>query len=188
MEASPVWRDPEARQIMTRAGIFAALIAGGLVFSAAAQATEPDDAAFLKEAIQGNIGEVKVGGLAQQNGSSKAVKDFGAMLEKDHAAANKKAAQIAKTIDVVPPQMPTAEQQSVYKKLSALKGAEFDAQFIDDMIEDHQKDIAKYDEKAKGASSQASRYAADTLPDLRKHLAMAQKIQTELKSAPSASR
>jgi putative membrane protein len=166
---------------------FAALIVGCMVF-AAAQATEPDDAGFLKEAIQGNIGEVKAGGLAVRNGSSKAVKDFGAMLEQDHAAANKKAALIAKTIDVVPPQMPMPEQQEVYKKLSALKGAEFDKQFIDSMIEDHQKDIAKYGAKAQGASSQAARYAADTLPDLRKHLAMAQKIQTELQSAPSASR
>lgn len=173
---------------MNRAAIFGALIAGCLAFGAAARATEPDDAAFLKEAIAGNIGEVKVGGLAQQHGSSKAVKDFGAMLEKDHAAANKKAAQIAKTIDVVPPQMPTEEQQAVYKKLSALKGAEFDAQFIDSMIEDHEKDIAKYGDKAKGASSPATRYASETLPDLRKHLAMAQKIQTELKSGPSASR
>ena len=166
----------------------AALIVGCLSFGSSLHATEPDDASFLKEAIQGNLGEVKIGGLAQRNGSTRAVKDFGAMLEKDHAAANQQAAQIARGIDVAAPQQPTPEQQAVYAKLAGLKGADFDAQFIASMIDDHEKDIAKYGSKAQGASSQAARYAADTLPHLRKHLAMAQEIQKNMQTGTAAAK
>jgi hypothetical protein len=46
------------------------------------------------------------------------------------------------------------------------------------MVEDHQKDIKKYTEEAGKGDGKASTYAKQVLPDLKKHLAMAQHIES----------
>jgi putative membrane protein len=59
---------------------------------------------FIKEAIQGNLAEVKAGQLAQQKGASQGVKDFGTALVSDHQAANESATRIAQKMNVTAPE------------------------------------------------------------------------------------
>src|SRR3982074_2096216 len=58
------------------------------------------DADFFKRAAQAGIAEVEAGKLAQEKGSSQEVKDFGAMMVKDHTAANDKLKSIASSENV----------------------------------------------------------------------------------------
>src|SRR5262249_4257521 len=46
------------------------------------------DKAFAKEAAAGGMAEVKLGQLAQDKGSSSAVKEFGKRMVDDHSKAN----------------------------------------------------------------------------------------------------
>ena len=92
---------------------------------------------FIKEAIQGNLAEVQVGQLAQEKGTIQGVRDFGAMLVKDHQMANQNATQAAQQMNVTPPQKPGLKQQAVYKKLSVLSGEQFDCEFARSMVKDH---------------------------------------------------
>jgi sporulation protein YlmC with PRC-barrel domain len=62
-------------------------------------------------------------------------------------------------------------------KLSGLSGMAFDRAFADAMIDDHQKDIADYQEQASANNGPASAVAAKELPTLQKHLLMAQDIR-----------
>jgi len=163
---------------MNRDGIRLLLAACALACTGLAAAAATDGKDFLQEAIQGNLGELKVGALAQQKGQSQDVKDFGAVLEKDHAAANSKAIAAAKSLDVTVPSEPGAEQKKVYQTLSDLSGKQFDERFIQDMVEDHVKDIKKYSEEASQGSGPAASYAQQVLPKLRKHLSMAKRIQS----------
>jgi putative membrane protein len=71
-----------------------ALIIGLLLPAHLASAQDKASQAFLSKAIEGNYAEVEMGKLAQQNGSSDAVKSFGKMLENDHADANQKPARL----------------------------------------------------------------------------------------------
>ena len=48
------------------------------------------DESFFKNAAEGGMAEVNAGQLAQTKGASQSVKDFGAMMVKDHTAANQK--------------------------------------------------------------------------------------------------
>src|SRR6195256_4535616 len=105
--------------------------------------------AFLKKAIEGNFAEVSMGDLAQKNGQSDAVKSFGKMLSTDHAAANQKAMDAAKTIGINPPSGPNAKQKADYDKMSKTSGTEFDKIFAAHMIADHKKDIAEYKKASK---------------------------------------
>jgi putative membrane protein len=75
---------------------------GALLSTALVQADDSSGQHFIKDSIEGNLAEVKVGELAQQKGASQGVKDFGAALVKDHGKANEKATRVAQSLGVTP--------------------------------------------------------------------------------------
>jgi putative membrane protein len=162
-----------------------AVVVGAILVAPLVHAADPTGQHFIKESIEGNLAEVKVGGLAEQKGVDQGVKDFGAMLAKDHATANDKAKQVAQTLGVTPPTEPGLKQKAIYQELSALSGAKFDKQFVHSMVKDHKEDIAKYEEASSG-SGPAADYAKKILPDLRKHLQMAQRLQEQQRTASAS--
>lgn len=161
----------------------AALMFGAAPLVLAAQ-TAPDH--FIKDAIEGNLAEVQVGDLAQQKGASQGVKEFGAKLAHDHTAANEKAKQAAQSLGVTPPTKPGVKQAMMYHELSALSGEQFDRHFITGMVKDHKDDIAKYEKEAQSGSGPAAEYAKQILPDLRKHLNIAEHLEAQEKSASAS--
>ena len=153
--------------------IFAAgIIAAAVTSSAFAQGA---DQKFIKDAIEGNLAEVQMGQLAQKNGASQGVKDFGQMLATDHSQANTKATSVASSLKVTPPTEPNAKQKKEYDTMSKLNGAAFDRAFATHMVADHKKDIAAYQKAAKKKDA-AGQYAQETLPTLQKHLQGAQSL------------
>jgi putative membrane protein len=175
---------------MTRHSLLAAALAAALAFSAsaalAADDQKPEDSkAFVKTAIQHNYAEVDVGKLAQEKGKDPAVKSFGAMLVTDHGENNVKAKQVAQGLGVDPPTSADMMHQASYLKLKILSGGTFDKSFIDDMIDDHKADIAKFEKQAMQNDATGA-YAKETLPALKKHLAEAQKIQQQMASSDSS--
>jgi putative membrane protein len=135
------------------------------------------DTAFLTDAIKGDNGEVAIGKLAAAKGSSQGVKDFGNMLTNDHGAHKQQLAALAQQAGMAVPDEPSDEAKANLDKLSGLSGSAFDKAFIDAMVEDHQKDIAKYEAQAKSGDPQTAALANQTLPTLRKHLDTAQGLQ-----------
>ena len=152
------------------AGIVAAALASGSAFAQA-------DQKFIKEAIEGNLAEVQMGQLAQKNGASQGVKDFGQMLVTDHSQANTKATSVASSLKVTPPTAPNAKQKNEYEKMSKLNGAAFDKAFAAHMVMDHKKDIAAFQKASKSKNADVAGVAAETLPTLQKHLEAAQSLQ-----------
>ena len=128
------------------------------------------DSAFITDAIKGDNGEVAIGQLAQSQGQSQAVKDFGKLLVRDHGAHKQKLAALAQTAGVSVTDEPTDQGKADLEKLKALHGAEFDKQFKTMMVDDHTKDIAKYEKQASSGDAQTAALAQETLPTLRKHL------------------
>ena len=155
-------------------GVAAAALAGAVI-SAASWAA--DDATFLKDAIQGSLAEVKMGQLAQQNGGSDEVRSFGTKLVTDHSAAMDQASALAKSMNAPVPDQPTAEAQEEYEKLKVLTGDDFDKEFAEHMVADHEKDIQKFEEQAKSGSGEVAQFAKATLPTLQTHLDLAQDLE-----------
>ena len=108
-----------------------ALTVLALLLATSAQAAEKPSQSFLKKAIEGNYAEVEMGKLAQQNGQSDNVKNFGQMLQTDHTAANEKAIDAAKSMGVTPPDGPNAKQKADYDKMSKISGPQFDRDFTE---------------------------------------------------------
>jgi putative membrane protein len=131
-----------------------------------------DDQKFIKDAGAGNATEVEMGKLAQQNGASDGVKQFGQRLAADHGKANEELRQIADRHGV---SFAAAPHQKDIDKFSRLKGAQFDKAFAGHMVKDHKLDIAKFRTEAKkGKSADVKTFASDALPTLEEHLKIAQ--------------
>lgn len=139
-------------------------------------AKEPASKTFIAKAIQGNMAEVSMGQLAQQNGQSDDVKQYGQMLATDHGAANEKAQAVAQQMSVTAPTEPNRQQKADYAKMQKMSGAAFDKAFAQHMVMDHKKDIAEYTKASKMKGDPAGDYASQTLPALQKHLEAAQAL------------
>jgi putative membrane protein len=153
-----------------------------ICLASAASAAEKPSQAFLKKAIEGNFAEIQIGQLAQQKGQNEGVKKFGEMLSDDHAAANQKAIDVAKSMGMTPPDGPNAKQRADYQKMSKMSGAQFDRDFAMHMVADHQKDIAEYKKEAKQADA-AGEYAKGQLDTLQKHLETAKSLRSSKTSS-----
>jgi putative membrane protein len=141
-----------------------------LLIGAAALADSPD-ASFLKSAAEGGISEVELGQLAQQKASNPAVKNFGAMMVKDHTAANDKLKALAASEQVSLPDSPSLMQKASKTKLDMLSGDSFDKSYVKDMIDDHKDDIKEFQKEiTDGKDPQAKAFASATLPTLQMHL------------------
>jgi putative membrane protein len=161
---------------MTR---FAAFIAS--VLPLAAFAASSPDAAFYKHAAEGGMAEVQLGNLAQEKSSNPSVKDFGAMMVKDHSAANEKLKSIAASKNIKLPSSPSVAQMGTKTKLKVLSGETFDKSYVKGMIKDHQEDIAEFKkEAASGQDPDAKAFAQATLPTLETHLKRIRAIASEM--------
>jgi putative membrane protein len=100
-----------------------------------------DDATIVAIFDYANTEDIETGDLAQKMGSTKAVRDFGAMLARDHKAVQQQGRDLAKKLGVTP--TPPAGDNSakdhaaVMKKLRALKGAEFDKAYLQNEVAFH---------------------------------------------------
>lgn len=116
--------------------------------AAKAQHLQPDQIVAKLHAI--NRLEIDMGRLARDKGASAEIRRFGALLERDHSAADKKVASLAKRLGVTEGQTkPDAADRKMVADLSKMSGADFDRAFVDHMKLGHDKAL-----RVLGAASQ----------------------------------
>jgi putative membrane protein len=141
-----------------------------IIASTAAFAAAPD-ASFYKTLAQGGIAEVEAGKLAQQKGADPKVKDFGAMMVKDHSAANEqlKALAAGKGIDL--PGSSSTSQMAAKAKLEVLSGGTFDKSYVEDQVKAHRETVELLKKEiATGQDPDAKAFAQKVLPTVESHL------------------
>jgi putative membrane protein len=137
----------------------------------AAFAAASPDASFYKHAAEGGIAEVEAGRLAQDKAKSQAVKDFGAMMAKDHSAANEKLQAVAAAKGLTLPTSSSVGQMANKAKLDVLSGESFDKSYVKGQITAHRETIALFHkEVSTGQDPDAKAFATATLPTVRSHL------------------
>jgi len=137
---------------------------------AAAAAGSPDEH-FYHSLAEAGIAEVQLGKLAQEKGADQAVKDFGAMMVKDHTAANDKLQSIASSKKITLPTSASVAQMATEAKFKLLSGETFDKSYVKSQVSAHRKTIALFQKEASsGRDSDAKAFASATLSTLRSHL------------------
>lgn len=172
------------------------------------------DKKFVMEAAHGGMMEVELGKLAAQKAMSDEVKQFGQRMADDHGKANEELMQLASTKGVMinhsmgttpssdSTTQPTSQNtmasgddakmmkkhQEMVNKMSALSGADFDRKYMEEMVKDHEKDVAAFErESTSGSDADLKAWATKTLPTLREHLQMARDINMKVKGGAKGS-
>lgn len=111
--------------------------------SGGAEAVPPlDDATIVAIFDAANTADIESGALAAEKGSSREVREYGAMLARDHEAVRKLGRDLAAKLEVTP--TPPADDASARAHAAAMKslrsksGAAFDRAFLEHEIAFHQ--------------------------------------------------
>lgn len=138
--------------------------------SANMMALGDSDRQFIMEAASGGMMEVEAGRLAEQNAQNARVKAFGAMMVRDHSAANNELMALASGRNVTLPDSMMAKHKSHIDKLRTATGRAFDREYMSMMVMDHNEDVNKFQVAANNSQDTAVRgFANRTLPVLRMH-------------------
>lgn len=140
--------------------------------------TDEKSSTFLVKAANSGIAEVQLAKLAQQKATIDAVKNFAAMLERDHSAANDQVKNLAGQRNVSLPASPSEEKQKMYTDMEKMTGKAFDKEYISMMVKSHNDGINLFEDTRSNASDiDVKNFADKTLPTLKMHLDSAKAIQ-----------
>jgi putative membrane protein len=148
------------------------LIAAGAMF--AQNQLSSSDREFVDRAAQLNMTEAHLGQMAQQQGHNDGVKALGATLQRDHVAAYQNLQRIGKKDGFDVPKSIDSQHQAEIAPLQAVSGDQFDTQFRQQEVTDHQQAKVWFQsEAAKLTNPDLKAYADQMASSLENHLRMA---------------
>jgi putative membrane protein len=146
------------------------------------------DNSFVKGAAEGGMAEVRMGELGDQKASNSQVRDLAKRLQEDHQKANDELQNLAKSKGIDLPTSMGASKQTMISDLESKQSPEFDREFVQQAIKDHQKDIAQFERASHDLSdSEFKSWAEKTLPVLKEHLRLAEQARDSLGKGGSSS-
>ena len=151
-----------------------------------AQKPSLDDATIVAIFDGANTADIETGTLASERGLSTAVRQFGAMLARDHQAVRQQGRDLAKKLGLKPTppadQASSREHAAALRRLSKLSGAEFDRAFLQHEERFHRDVIAAVKSTLLPAiSNQELRdLVVRIAPAFQAHMEMAQNLAQQL--------
>lgn len=135
------------------------------------------DKQYLQTAIEGDRFEIAGGKLAQQRGSTAAIKDYGSRLVADHSKSLGEDIALAHKLHIKVPVAPSASMQWELQTVARFSGSEFDHRYADLEAKDHQQDISEAQDEVKdGTNRKVRRSAKKEIPILKTHLKIAEEL------------
>jgi putative membrane protein len=176
-----------SHRLIARAATCALLLAFAFATSAqdsppaSAQPPSQTDSDFMRHAAADGMAEVRMGQMALQKSSNGEVKKLARRIVTDHTRANTELKKLADAEHVSLPAGPDEETQQNAATIGALDAAAFDRAWTAAMVGDHQKAVELFTTEAGSGSDPATQaFAKKTLPTLKTHLELAQRLQESL--------
>lgn len=170
------------KHILLAAGALMALTATS-VFAAPKAATKPamksgaltqTDRQWLHDAGEGELKEITIGKMVAKRASHPSVRQFAQRMVSDHSKANAQLKKLAASKGVTLPSDMGDKNEKTYKHLASLSSARLSRDYMMNMVVDHVGDINEFrKEAAHGSDREVKAFAAQTVPVLQHHLAMA---------------
>ena len=148
-----------------------------------AKTTLKEDASkFLVKSYESGMYEVQLSQMAATNALNPDVKNLAASLGTAHTAINAQITAIAASANFVLPVAINADHQKDLQDMSKITGADFDKKYIHTIVDGHEKSVSSYKDAYKNLSpGDTKTFAAETLPKIEDHLAMAKKVKDRIK-------
>jgi putative membrane protein len=141
-----------------------------------------DDPTIVAIFDNANTADIETGKLAAQRGHSDEVRQFGAMLARDHEMVRQQGRDLAKKLGVTPTppkgDQSAQDQDALMRRLKALQGAEFDRAFLQYEARFHQDVITAIKTKLLPAINNAElkTLVVKVAPAFQAHLEMAKNL------------
>ena len=139
------------------------------------------DTAFVREVRTDNLLEIRLGALAAKRSTNPAVKQFAQRMVTDHTTMGNQWTSLATRLRLGTTSALNAGQQQLLSRLSTIPAADFDREYMNYAVQDHQTNISTF--QRLGPSAQAPelrQLAASGLPILEQHLTMAQQVANQV--------
>ena len=140
---------------------------------------------WVQDIVRHNTAEIELGKIASERATNAQVKDYGAMMVRDHTMAGNELKQaIAGNIQVQ--EQMDEKHQDLAKKLNGLRGNEFDREYMNAMVDGHKEVKDMLDDRANEKANNeqvenaVNQWAAKTLPKVEQHLQQAAQLRDRL--------
>src|SRR5205809_5209954 len=142
-----------------------------------AQKMDNNDAAAMKQLAQDNLNEIEAGKMAASKAQNPEVKQFGQKMADDHARMFEDLKRLAKVKDVAMPDKAALKDVAQNKQLERKSGADFDREFMEHMVKDHEKALLEVNATAAKAKDPEFKSAAQQAAyKIQEHLNLAKRI------------
>jgi len=149
--------------------------------------TPPNDAEISQIVLTANKGEIDASKLAKRKSANAEVKEFADMMIDEHASVTKQTKALDSKLKLKPMDSKASQDlaknsKAAEKKLKSLKGADFDKQYVDQMVSDHQAVLDTIDSTLlPNAKNEELKNLIQTVrPSVAKHLEHAKALQAKL--------
>lgn len=136
----------------------------------AAGSASQADQAFVAKVSQGGLYEVEAGKVAASRGMSPVVRDFGVLESHDHEGVNAELKRIAGATGVTITPGLNAEFTQRLATLKGQKASQFDAFYLNDMKQIHNKDEGLFVQESEEGSQAYKEFAHGTAVLVKAHL------------------
>lgn len=139
------------------------------------------DSAFFRVAALADIAELQASELALERAENPEVRQYAQQMIRDHQQQQPRVTALAKEKGVDVATQLDAPRQATIDRLRDLQGSQFDQTYMDAQVTSHQETVQAYETAAAEGDPQVNELASKSLPMLRHHLQMAQRLQTALR-------
>ncbi|MEI9918473.1 MAG: DUF4142 domain-containing protein [Bacteroidota bacterium] len=131
---------------------------------------------FATKAAEAGQGEVKLGEMAMEKTNSKKTEAFAKMMVKDHRTAGEELKELAEQKGIkLPSECVSCE--ATYRSLHNLSTEEFEREYAKKMVADHEQAVELFTNASQHEEDpDLKKWAAEKLPTLKHHLAMAKQL------------
>lgn len=160
-----------------RSLISAVALAAFIAAPAYGQNMSNDDQAAMKQLASDNLAEINAGKMAATKAQSPDVKKFAEHMVQDHTKMLEDLKSMAKSKGVALPDNAPIKDTAQSKLLERKSGAEFDKDFMEHMVKDHEKAVKETENiAAKTQDPQFKSAVQQANAKIREHLQIAQRL------------
>lgn len=122
---------------------------------------------------------IEEGKIAEQQGTSRALKDYGTMMVNDQSKMLDELKKMAATKKIIVRNFLGESKSEGLKKLKEANGRDFDDKFIRMMIIDHKRDVKKFEKALYSTDPDIQVFATKYLPLIKDHLNKIKSIKND---------
>jgi putative membrane protein len=149
--------------------------------TAATSTTNRSDEKFLKNFAQANAAEVETGKIAEQQAKNAEVKAYAKHMVDEHSKTIAKVEGMATKLGTDVKSEPDLVHKAKAALLDRKDGLDFDEAYMKAMVKDHEKVVEMLQEQIRdGQNANVKQLASQALPDVQKHLKLAQDLQAKV--------